>query len=465
MTEHPNHHAAENRPQMSDPESIADFEAPLIQKIQHRFSIYHRQGKNLGVFRHVFKPLQRSINTVTSWFRVDETEVAKILEKVRAELPTTEVLLIGKPQTGKSSIIRGLTGVSPAIVGQGFRPHTAHTQRYNYPTGDLPLLIFTDTVGLGEGSGETAALIQELRGELESQVKVDKQSTARVLIVTVKINDFATDSLQQIVAQVRKLHPEVPCLLAVTCLHEAYPSEITDHPTYPPEYADLNRAFTVLQNQLGRLCDRAVLIDFTLEEDGYTPIFYGLETFVEVLAELLPEAEASLLHQLLNQLEAGSQIGNLYREAGRRYILPFSLMAGTLAAVPLPFATMPVLTALQVTLVSLLGQLYGQVLTPSQAGGVASAIAGGFLAQAIGRELVKFIPGFGSIFAASWAAAYTWALGEGACVYFGDLMGGKKPDPQQIKSVMNQAFQTAQERFKHAVWSATTEDSANSGKD
>ncbi|MEB3213970.1 MAG: hypothetical protein VKL39_21660, partial [Leptolyngbyaceae bacterium] len=80
--------------------------------------------------------------------------------------------------------------------------------------------------------------------------------------------------------------------------------------------------------------------------------------------------------------------------------------------------------------------------------GVASAIAGGFVAQAVGRELIKFIPGFGSVIAASWAAAYTWALGEGACVYFGDLMGGKKPDPKRIQAVMNEAFETAKQRFR-----------------
>jgi uncharacterized protein (DUF697 family) len=98
--------------------------------------------------------------------------------------------------------------------------------------------------------------------------------------------------------------------------------------------------------------------------------------------------------------------------------------------------------------VGILGKLYGQELTPSQAGGVASAIAGGFLAQAVGRELIKFVPGFGAVVAASWAAAYTWSLGEGACVYFGDLMGGKKPDPKKIQAVMRDAFQEAQNRFK-----------------
>ena len=48
---------------------------------------------------------------------------------------------------------------------------------------------------------------------------------------------------------------------------------------------------------------------------------------------------------------------------------------------------------------------------------------------------------------ASWAAAYTWSLGEGACVYFGDLMGGKKPDPKKIQQVMKESFVTAKKQF------------------
>lgn len=387
-------------------------------------------------------PVDRAAQTIVNWFSVSDERVAEILATVRAELPTTEALLIGKPQAGKSSIVRGLTGISAEIVGQGFRPHTQHTQRYAYPTNDLPLLIFTDTVGLGDVNRETQAIAQELIGDLQQA-----SQGARVLILTVKINDFATDSLKQIAQTLRQKYPDLPCLLAVSCLHEVYPTDVADHPDYPPQFDSVTRAFSAIQQNFSSLYDRAVLIDFTLEEDGYNPVFYGLEALRDTLADLLPEAEAKAIYQLLDE-KAGQQLGNLYRDVGRRYMLAFAIAAATLAAVPLPFATMPVLTAVQVSMVSLLGKLYGQTLTPSQAGGVVSAIAGGFLAQAIGRELIKFIPGFGSVIAASWAAAYTWALGEGACVYFGDLMGGRKPDPQQIQAVMRSAFQSAQERFK-----------------
>ncbi len=388
-------------------------------------------------------PVEQAAQTVVQWFSVSEAQVAEILEAVRAELPTTEALLIGKPQAGKSSIVRGLTGVSAEIVGQGFRPHTQHTERYAYPSSDLPLLIFTDTVGLGDVNQDTQTIIQELVGDLQQESR-----SARILILTVKINDFATDTLRHIATQLRQQYPDIPCLLAVTCLHEVYPPSTADHPAYPPDYEEVNRAFAAIEKAFAGLCDRAVTIDFTLEEDGYTPVFYGLEALRDTLADLLPEAEARTIYQLLDREEAGKQLGNLYRDVGRRYMLAFAVMAAALEAVPLPFASMPVLTALQVSMVGVLGRLYGQTLTPSQAGGVVSAIASGFLARAVGRELVKFIPGFGSVIAASWAAAYTWALGEGACVYFGDLMGGKKPDPKKIQSVMQEAFKTAQERFK-----------------
>jgi uncharacterized protein (DUF697 family) len=199
------------------------------------------------------------------------------------------------------------------------------------------------------------------------------------------------------------------------------------------------------------------MIDFTLEEDGFEPVFYGLEALRDAITDLLPHAEAQAMRQLLSQdPHLGAQLGGLYREVARRYVLAFSIMAATTAAVPLPFATMPVLTTLQISMVSVLGNLYGQSLTPAQAAGLISTIAGGFLAQAVGRELVKVIPGVGSVISASWAASYTWALGETACVYFGDLLGGKQPDVERIQTLMQESQQTY--RATHREYAASDEE-------
>ncbi|OUC13642.1 MAG: hypothetical protein B0A82_16300 [Alkalinema sp. CACIAM 70d] len=423
---------------------MPNIQLPKIGDTWDQFTHLSRQ-----LTKHL--PTPQLLNPVLGWFRVDETKLKEILHTIRKDLPTTEAILIGKPQAGKSSIVRGLTGVSAEIIGQGFRPHTQHTQRYSYPTDELPLLQFVDTIGLGDGIQAISDVVRDLLGEMDDpEAWVGVTSTAaKVILLTVRVGDFATDSLRQIVQQVRQKHPEVPCLLVVTCAHQLYPPNLENHPAYPPQLAEIDRAFTQIQQDFQGLFDRAVLIDFTLEEDGFDPVFYGLEALVTTLAELLPEAESRAIAQLLNDREMGNQVGNLYREAARRAILPFAIMAGTLAAVPLPLATMPVLTAVQISMVAFLGQLYGQKLTVSQAGGLVSTIAGGFLAQTIGRELVKLIPGFGSVIAASWATAYTWALGETACAYFGDLLGGRKPDPAQIQAVMKSAFAEAQDRLKN----------------
>ncbi|QYX30094.1 YcjF family protein [Sphaerospermopsis torques-reginae] len=432
MTEQPNKDSLNTPPDAPQPKSDNDSWQNRITGVVSKTTAKLTQ----------LLPVDQVTQTIGKWFSVNDAEVAEILATIRTQLPTTEALLIGKPQTGKSSIVRGLTGVSAEIIGQGFRPHTQNTQRYAYPADDLPLIVFTDTVGLGDVNKDTETIIQELITDLKTEI-----NGARVFILTVKINDFATDTLRNIAQKLRQQYPNIPCLLAVTCLHEIYPQEVENHPNYPPEFEELNRACKEIKNNFTGLYDRAVLIDFTLEEDGYDPMFYGLEALRDNLAEMLPEAEAKAIYQLLDK-QAGKELGNIFRDTARRYILPFSIMAGTLAAVPLPFATMPVLTALQVSMVGLLGKLYGQTLTPSQAGGIVSAIAGGFLAQAVARELIKFVPGLGTVIAASWAGAYTWSLGEAACVYFGDLMGGKKPDPQKIQNVMQEAFEGAKERFK-----------------
>jgi uncharacterized protein (DUF697 family)/GTP-binding protein EngB required for normal cell division len=390
--------------------------------------------------------LKRSVKSVKKWAKVaqylvrglgvNEAQVAAHLKALREQLPTTEAILIGKPQAGKSSLVRGLTGQPANIVGQGFQPHTRHTQRYAYPSDALPLLIFTDTVGLGDAGQNMAELVQALRDTVDQD-----PNRARIFVLTVKVTDFATDALHQVMTVLRQQYPHVPCLLAVTCLHELYESPTDNHPPYPPQLKAIDRAMAELKGNFDGLWDHALPLDFTLEEDGYDPPFYGLAALKRTLARVLPQAESQAIHQLLaEEEEKGAAISNLYRRAARQYIKAFAVAAGVAAAVPLPFATMPVLTSLQVSMVVVLGRLYNQPLSLSQGLGVVSSLAGGFVAQAVGRELVKFIPIAGSAIATTWSVAYTWALGEGACLYFGDLLAGKVPDPEAIQALMARTY-------------------------
>jgi 50S ribosomal subunit-associated GTPase HflX len=80
--------------------------------------------------------------------RVDDVALAAALSEVRSRHPLPVVWLIGKTQSGKTSIIRALTGSPLAEIGNGFRPCTATTRLYDFPA-DAPLVRFLDTRGLG----------------------------------------------------------------------------------------------------------------------------------------------------------------------------------------------------------------------------------------------------------------------------------------------------------------------------
>src|SRR5215510_5558843 len=70
-----------------------------------------------------------------------------IADRARQFAPV--VWLIGKVQSGKSSIVRVLTQSTEAEVGSGFRACTRMARVFDFPQ-DAPIIRFLDTRGLGE---------------------------------------------------------------------------------------------------------------------------------------------------------------------------------------------------------------------------------------------------------------------------------------------------------------------------
>src|SRR2546427_20635 len=72
------------------------------------------------------------------------------LADLRARTPAPVFWMLGKTQSGKSSIIRYLTGADEAVVGSGVRPCTRTSRQFQVPTPAAPLLSFLDTRRVGE---------------------------------------------------------------------------------------------------------------------------------------------------------------------------------------------------------------------------------------------------------------------------------------------------------------------------
>ena len=81
--------------------------------------------------------------------KVDEQALNEALETASSRQPPPVLWLLGQTQSGKTSLIRALTGSTDAEIGNGFRPCTKTARFYDFPT-DAPVVRFLDTRGLGE---------------------------------------------------------------------------------------------------------------------------------------------------------------------------------------------------------------------------------------------------------------------------------------------------------------------------
>ena len=112
-----------------------------------------------------------------------DAQLQERLERLRQKIPVPVLWLYGKTQSGKTTLIKYLTGAEQAEIGQGFRPCTRYSMEYHFPTAEAPLLTFLDTRGVDEPGydpGEDLARFDEL---------------AHVVLVTAKVLDHAQQNV------------------------------------------------------------------------------------------------------------------------------------------------------------------------------------------------------------------------------------------------------------------------------
>ena len=382
--------------------------------------------------RGLWTGLRRRLHQALSQPHVDTGQLAQVLQKVAAREPAPVVWLLGLAQSGKTSIVRALTGSSRAEIGDGFRACTRTASIYDFPP-EVPVVRFLDTRGLGEvgyDPSDDIALCEE---------------QSHLLIVVVRAGESRPQPVLEVLKKVRKRHPDWPVVVAQTCLHQAYDDAQTDHiRPYPFGNDDWQEAvpeglLRLLLAQRRFFSDLPgggtllwVPIDFTLPEDGFEPIAYGLDALWDAIEE------ASSLG-LETRLRANSEISDIYSRAAHPHIVGFSLAAGTVGAFPvIDLALVP---AVQAGLLHRLAGLYRQRWTARRSaeflGLLGSGFAAAYGARLAGRSLVKLIPVWGqtagAVLGASASGAITFALGKAACAYLGRKQEGLAIDAPALR--------------------------------
>ncbi len=365
--------------------------------------------------------------------QVDAKALQAILSRVRQGLPPPVIWLFGKVQSGKTAIIRALTGAERAQIGSGFAPCTRWAARYDFPNADFPLAVFLDSRGLGEAGYDPREDLAAFQAE------------AHMLLVVVRAMDMALEQLLRDLKAILKEHPSWPVVVAQTTLHHGYPPDMHDH-VYPYPFASLPWPATVpmpvrraldFQRTLfaGIPITRFVPLDFTLPEDALQDPFYGREALLDALAEAHPHA----VYQTLQQLPALTrELKNLHVRQAQPHILAYACAAGAVGAAPLPIADLPIIGALQLKMLHTVASIYRQPLRLKTFLELASTVGLGVLVRQGTRSLLKVIPGFGSAIAGLSAGAMTYALGCALCFYYQIIFDGHLPRPEQLQAFYNE---------------------------
>lgn len=371
------------------------------------------------------------------------------LEELRRHTPVPVFWLFGKTQSGKTSLIKYLTGAEEAEIGEGFRPCTRFSREYQFPTAEAPLLTFLDTRGMDEPGYDPA----------EDLAKFD--ASAHVVIVTAKVMDHALEGLLEHLRTIRDARPQRSVLLLLTCLHEAYPQQ--QHPTpYPfaveptgprsslvvskdvPVPEELKRSLAEQGRRFEGLIDRMVPIDLTKPDEGYQEPSYGGELLKHQLLALLPSVYRQTL---INLDEASRTLQDFYAVNALPHIIAYSSLAATAGTIPVPWLDLFILPGIQTRMIYHLAQYYGQPLSGTRFLELASTLGLGMVTRQALRELVKFIPYVGSVAGAALAGASTFALGKAFCYYYSAVHKGHVPRAEDLRRYYQEQLALAEKNW------------------
>jgi len=352
------------------------------------------------------------------------------------------VWLLGKVQSGKSSIVRAITAASAAEIGEGFRPCTRSARVFDYPSA-APVIRFLDTRGLGEA------------GYDPTEDLAVAESHAQLLLVVMRALDVQQDAVIAVVAAVRRRHPDWPLVVAQTCLHDGYgpggthlqPYPFTDSTARPvgvPE--DLVRALAHQRRLFDGIGGRGpvvfVPVDLTQPEDGFIPQNYGLEALQDALIAAAPASLASLLRQF----QAAGADGLTRRADG--LALGYATAAAAVDVVPIAGAV--AVPGVQAKLLHALGSLHGVTWDRRTLAEFAGCLGAGVLVRLLAgfgiRQVTKLVPVYGqtagSAAAAAASFATTFALGKAAHAYLASRRRGDF-DPASVAAIYRGALATA----------------------
>ena len=362
------------------------------------------------------------------------------IEDIKKQLPTPVFWLLGKTQSGKTSLIRQITGNDAAQIGNGFIPCTKTSQFYDFPSPSHPIIRFLDTRGLGEANYDPAEDLKWCANR------------SHLLIVVLRVSDMNQKDIVKAAKDIHKQHPNWPIVVVQSSLHECYPNNQSKHiQPYPYQQSPLppqvpHELASALLHQRDWFKSLSTVhfvpVDFTLPEDGYEPSSYGLEALWKTIEEELPKG----IINLLRGSKKHKELLDYHAEQAHPHITGYALLNIGIGAVPV--VGIPLAVATQAKLFHSITSIYELELTRQLYTEFIGLFGTSIGIGLIGRGLVGLVPVYGWAVSGAYSGAMTYALGKAFCVYLYSVKRGALPNKEMVKKTYAEAFSDARQLLK-----------------
>lgn len=306
---------------------------------------------------------------------MDWSLAGELTKKTQEEIEKIEkvhILVVGKTGVGKSTLINSIFREKLAETGIG-QPITKHLHKIEKE--GVPMVLY-DTRGL-ELDTETQ---MQVTGEIDDTLTRMVQNKEHMHVAYYCINASSSRIENMEIRLIEYLASKMPVILVLT--------------QSVGEQALKFEQYLVNQNLPVQAIIRLMAKDYKITDELIVPAF-GLKELVERTFGLLP-------HQVHTAFNNAQQIdierkGRAARRWARRYIVTTFGVGFT----PIPFSDATVLVPMQIGMMAHITAIFGISMDQTTTLGILGAIGGTGSATYLGRlivsNLVKFIPGIGSV--------------------------------------------------------------------
>lgn len=361
----------------------------------------------------------------------------KIKSKIRKELDSLKaftldarparIAIVGRRGAGKSSLINAIFSEMKAPIGD-VKATTGRGEWYTY-TSDLGNLEILDTRGLGEADQpeeeiSEASAIEEIQASIREKCPDVILFLCKAKEVSGRIDEDMAQLLE-LKETIQSVHEyDIPIIGVVTQVDELSPKSADKPPFgHPVKEKNIAEALEVLSVKLRETVSSPVkvipvccYVEFEDNQIVYD-IRWNVDKLLDYLIEQLPNEAQMILAKL-------SKAKSVQKKVARRIGKSVAGITGAIGASPIPLADLPIVTGLQMAMVTSIALIGGKKINKKAVIEFFSAlglnVAAGFVFRQVARQLIKLIPVGGNVISGLIASAGTYALCEAAVAYFID---------------------------------------------